>query len=795
MSSEGWEIALRRRAQARAARGAASPDPAAEELQLKQIELQLQQEELEQLRSALEAERWSRRALHEHAPVPYAILDASGVVSEANQALRELIGEQPEQLLGQPLARWVAPGHVASLERCLQQARSPRSRGAVEVALVSVGEPTQRPVRLELRRAPSTTAIHCGVFDLSELRSVQASAHADAVRAQLLLEGASEAFVVMDAAGQIEDINPAGVRLLGYTGEELRGQPLSALIPQLTPDALLGAGQAQDVVVLRSDGRHVVVELGVGTWREGDAVRLIAVLRDITSQRQVELERKLGAERLAQLAEHLDAVLYIRELDGTPSYVSDACAAVWGRTPEELCSEPSAWWDAVHPGDRDFVADAVGALSQRGSIDLRYRVRHPDGSVRWVRDRAFMVRDVADTPVRTIGVIHDVTADTQRLQQRLRSRKMEVLGDLAGGIAHDFANILMGIEGCARIGARASDDEASVLHFELIGTAAHRGVSLVRRLQQFVRGRTDEVPVQLDRAVEGAARLVEPLLGDHIRLEVGTRAPDGVVVASPSQIDQVVLNLATNARDAMPTGGTLRLSTEVCELQPASPGEAPRPGVRLDVTDDGAGMELAVLERILEPHFTTKDPSRGTGFGLTNVHQIVEELGGDLTVASTPGVGTTVTARLPVVELPEPRRSLPIEALPARTILLVEDDPLVRWSIRDQLVQLGQTVLEASTLEEALERCDEARIELLLVDVELPDITGTELAARIRAHDPRLPILFTSAHPHEQLLTRGTLGADQAFIQKPFQVERLREQLLPLVQQQQAVEQALPDAG
>ncbi len=357
---------------------------------------------------------------------------------------------------------------------------------------------------------------------------------------------------------------------------------------------------------------------------------------------------------------------------------------------------------------------------------------------------------------------------------------MEAVGQLAGGIAHDFNNLLTAILGYAELLSERPLGDAALAEVAEISRAAERAASLTRQLLAFSRQQVQKVAVfVLNDVVAEMESMLVRLLGEDVRISKDL-APDlGRVRADAGQVEQVLVNLAVNARDAMPKGGTLRIETRDVDLDEAyvaaHPAGAPGPYVMLAVSDDGCGMDPATLARIFEPFFTTKPAGKGTGLGLSTVYGIVKQSGGFVWVYSDPGHGSTFRIYLPRVEEPvsarrasgTPRRRPPKGT---ETVLLVEDDEAVRRFVRSVLEQNGYAVYEAASGVEAVNvaRPNAGAIQLVVSDVVMPEMSGTILRRRLGALGVKAPVLFMSGHPSDAVAMRGVEAEDVAFLQKPF---------------------------
>jgi len=501
---------------------------------------------------------------------------------------------------------------------------------------------------------------------------------------------------------------------------------------------------------------------------------------------QVEQLRE-SEQRFRELAENVREVFFIVDPEtGRSLYLSPAYEELFGRSREHAYAVPNAWLEAVHQEDRGPMFAAVLA-SARGEQDRgeSYRVVRPDGSVRWIRGRASPVQDATGRTVRLVGILEDIT-ELKRTEERfLQAQRMEAVGRLAGGIAHDFNNLLTAILGTAELlleDLPATDPRR--VDVEEIRKAGSRAADLTRQLLAFSRSQVLE-PKVLDPNVMVADmdKLLRRLIGEDVELRT-ILAPDvGAVRADPGQLEQVIVNLAVNARDAMPKGGKLTIETANAELDASyvRQHEPVRPGayVMLAVSDTGVGMDAATKARIFEPFFTTKEKGKGTGLGLATVYGIVKQSGGYIWAYSEPGQGATFKVYFPRVDEPAaaparpPRR--PAHLRGTETILLVEDDELVRHSTRRMLEAHGYRLLVAASGAEAL-KLVEAHVEpihLVVTDVVMPGMSGREVVDRLRARRPDLKTLYLSGYTDEAIVHHGIIEPGIPFLQKPFTLEAL----------------------
>jgi two-component system cell cycle sensor histidine kinase/response regulator CckA len=404
-----------------------------------------------------------------------------------------------------------------------------------------------------------------------------------------------------------------------------------------------------------------------------------------------------------------------------------------------------------------------------------------DGRLLWFSDRAVVQQRGPEQAPHLYGVMLDITDMKQLEEQLLQSQKMEAVGRLAGGVAHDFNNILTAIQGYSEQARKRLDgDETAAEYIQEVEKAAGRAASLTRQLLAFSRKQALQPKVvDLNTIVAQMDKMLRRLIGEDIELVTRPGQDLGHVRVDPGQIEQVLMNLAVNARDAMPDGGQLTIETANVALDARYAQQhsdvAPGPYVLLTVTDTGVGMTAEVKARVFEPFFTTKGIGQGTGLGLATCFGIVKQSGGHLSVYSEPGKGTTFKIYLPRVEEPLDAASAPADSTGVRggdeTVLLVEDEPAVRELASLILSELGYRVLTASHGVDALrvaESCGAEAIDLLLTDVVMPEMGGKELTERLAARHRNLRVLFTSGYTAEAIARRGVLERGIAFLQKPY---------------------------
>jgi PAS domain S-box-containing protein len=602
-----------------------------------------------------------------------------------------------------------------------------------------------------------------------------------------VFDGIFDALAIVDDEQGFVEANPAACALFGLPRERLIGRRLYEFLP---PDldslevwsTLRGAGESHGTCrILRSDGSIRDVEYSArANVLPG---RHLFALREATERLQQQralLESEVSLARVEEIA-RLGSWASDTHRNGT-LVCSAETFRIFGLTRETFDGRVSTFFSRIHPEDLDLVLEANRRALRKGEpYSIDHRTIRQDGSTLWVHAEATVLRDGAGVPVRMVGTVQDIT-ERRTLEEQLRqSQKMEAIGRLAGGIAHDFNNLLTAILGysdllAARIG---DDDEGGRKDVEEIRKAGERAVALTRQLLAFSRKQMLQPRVvDLNDAVRNIEQMLRRLIGEHVELTALLAERLGTVRADPGQIDQVLVNLAVNARDAMPDGGVLGIETANTTLEAdfvaRNPGSRAGDYVVLSVKDTGTGMTEEVKKHIFEPFFTTKPKGKGTGLGLAMAYGFVKQSDGYIAVESEPGRGTTFRIYLPrvheaaqdvvrtVLSTPSPRRG--------ETILLVEDEAGVRRLSRTVLEEQGYVVLEAASGDIALEvaRSQTGPIHLVVTDVVMPGMSGRELWDRLRVLSPDSRVLFMSGYTDDVIARHGVLEPGIAFLQKPF---------------------------
>ena len=506
---------------------------------------------------------------------------------------------------------------------------------------------------------------------------------------------------------------------------------------------------------------------------------------------QAEEELHAVENRYRSLVEQLPAITYIAEIGvlGRWLYVSPQIQSILGFTPEEWMADSANWINHIHPEDRDRALNAETHFWEAGGLfRAEYRMLSRDGRVLWFRDDAVYLKG-AQKPVMQ-GVLYDIT-EYKHLEDQLRqSQKMEAVGQLAGGVAHDFNNLLMIIQGHnERILNHLTTEHAGHKDATDIKEAVGRAAGLTRQLLAFSRKQVLQPKVlDINIVVKDVAKMLHRVIGETIQVQVINAPSLPRVKVDQGQMEQVILNLAINARDAMPNGGKLRIESrgvvivENDEQAPVKPGKY----VVLEVSDTGTGMDAEIQRHIFEPFFSTKEMGKGTGLGLASVYGVVKQSGGGISFHSAVGKGTTFSVYLPEAsEEPIAKKDESVHKARKRgteTVLVVEDEDQIRDMVSEYLQRNGYTVLHAQNGREALEiaRRYKSLIHLLITDVVMPELGGCELAQELKQLRPRTKVLFTSGYLDTAV--HGRSGDENAVVlQKPFPLtllaNRIREVL------------------
>jgi two-component system, cell cycle sensor histidine kinase and response regulator CckA len=759
--------------------------------------------EISERRNAEHSRRESVEQFHssfEESGIGMALLSTDGRWLRVNRAVSDLLGRAPEDLIGLPAEGVIHPDDASAgreAMRLLQagecrtytmELRYVRPSGAVVWALVNVS----------LVPGPEGEPGHliAGIQDITERKQAEIALRQSEERYRLLARSANESVWDWDLLTDRITWDPATGPLLDYEFSQL-GDSVGWWYERIHPsdrervmgsiDSAISEARAswtEEYRFRRADGTYAVVQdrAHIAHDDSGTPNRVISAMSGLTNT--------LGAERhLQQVLDALQVGVSVTDKQGRIVVANTSDKQLWGGEGAgagELAGH-KAWWADTGEPVRPEEWGAARAIQGEFSVEEEVLVETPEGDQRLIRSSAAPIVDERGEIVGAVNVSEDLTAARAAEEARIReeeehrrTEKMEAIGRLAGGIAHDFNNLLTGILSYSDLilqDLRPADPLRSDV--EQIRDAGQRAAGLTRQLLAFSRRQLLQPKVvSLNSTVRQLEPMLDRLAGPGISLETQLDPGLGTVLVDPGALEQVLVNLVTNAREAMPQGGQIRIITANSPSEGGSPPEY----VSLWVSDTGTGMEPTVVSHVFEPFFSTKRGGSGTGLGLSTVYGIVEQSGGKITVESIPGEGSTFGIHLPwhgAGEQSVPVSSRPVAQGARERILLVDDEPQVRESVKRLLVGQGYTVVEASHANDALRIYDAAPedIDLVLTDVTMPGLSGYDLAEQLRARAPDLPVVFMSGYAETPMGSSTVAGRQTGYIQKPFPLELLVERL------------------
>lgn len=615
-------------------------------------------------------------------------------------------------------------------------------------------------------------------------------------RAQRYLDTAEVILLALDVEGRITQVNRYGCSVLGWTADELLGRdwtdmclPVRIRGPFRKKFHNLLGGDLSIVEnpILTRSGQERLIEWRNTLLRDvaGNVIGTFSSGTDITDRNQAVEALRTAEERMRFALQNTDVGIW--DLDYTTGVLqwSETLEAHYGLKPGTFAGTFEAFVERIHPDDRESVLDAIGKAVKAGSdFSIMNRTIWPDGTVRWLSGAGRIHLDGHGNPVRGVGISLDVTERRRLEEQYQQAQKMEAVGRLAGGVAHDFNNLLTVILGyCELLLADLKPGDPHQPDIAEIQRAGARAGALTRQLLTFSRKQIIEPALlDLNKVVGDLQSMLGRLIGEDVRVLLNLLPDLALVTADSAQVEQIVMNLAVNARDAMPTGGTLTIETANVELDEdyARMHQGVKPGfyVVLTVTDTGTGMTPQVQARLFEPFFTTKEPGKGTGLGMATVYGIVTRFGGTIGVYSEVGRGTSFKVYFPRADAAEMLVEAPTPATQPRagthTVLVVEDEEGLRVLAKRLLQRQGYTVLVAADADEAIRLFEQnASIDVLLTDVVMPGASGPDLTRQLVEQRPALKVIYMSGYTEEAIVQHGVLKPGIAFLHKPFTSETL----------------------
>lgn len=770
--------------------------------------------EIAERRQAQHGRRESEEQFHssfEESGIGMALISSDGRWLRVNRALCDFLGRTPDELIGLSVEGVSHPDDALAGQEAMRllqagecrtytmEKRYVRPSGAVAWALVNVS----------LIPGPGGEPGHfiAGIQELTERKQSEMALRESEMRYRLLVQSSGEVVWDWDLTTDEVTWDPATGPLLDYDRSQL-GATASWWYERVHPgdrervvasiDAAIGLSAVawtDEYRFRRADGSYAVMQdrVHVGLNDAGIPVRVISAMSGLSNAHG-------GADRhLQQVLDALQVGVSVIDKHGRIVVANSSDKQLWGGSgaePQEF-GEHKAWWADTGEAVRPEEWGAARAIQGEFSADEEVTIETPDGAQKIIRNSATPIMDDAGEIVGAVNVSEDITstraaeaARTREEEESRRAEKMDAIGRLAGGVAHDFNNLLTGILSYSDLilqDLRPADPLRADV--EQIRDAGQRAASLTRQLLAFSRRQVLQPrALSLSAAVAELEPMLGRLAGSSVRLELELDPGLGSALLDPAVLEQALVNLVVNAKEAMPEGGRIGISTANSPPEGSQAGSAPQGHVSLWVSDTGIGMDSVTQSHIFEPFFTTKRGTTGTGLGLSTVYGIVEQSGGTITVESAPDQGSTFGIHFPRYNGPA-QTALPGNGMGARgameTLLLVEDDTPVRESVRRLLEAHGYTVIEARDGADALQLYDlnTTGIDLVLTDVTMPVMGGYELVQQLRARQSDIRVLFMSGYAEKPLGSNGALGSGTGYVAKPFSVNTLMKRLREVLEE------------
>jgi two-component system cell cycle sensor histidine kinase/response regulator CckA len=713
------------------------------------------------------------------------------IIETWNQGAERIFGYSADEIVGTSILRLIPPNRQDEERLILDKIRRGESVKHFETVRQTK---TGRPLDVSITASPirDTAGTIIGVSkvarDITERKRAEAAVRASDGRYRTLFDYAPDGILIADSQSRYLDANPSVCRMLGYTRDELVGLQASdvvapAEVPHIAPaiEAITAtADYHRQWTFRRKDGSTFAADVIATTLPDGN---ILGMIRDVTERNEAIQALRAAEERMRFALQN--AQVGIWDSDYTTGVVtwSETLEAQYGLAPGTFDGTFESFVALVHHEDQAALRDAV-AQGVKSGIDFttQHRAVRPDGTMRWLTGRGRILLADDGRPLRGVGISLDVTDRRALEAQYQQAQKMEAIGRLAGGVAHDFNNLLTVILGYSQLLLRSlAPGDPRGQDVAEIQKAGATAAALTRQLLAFSRKEIIEPTLlDLNRVLADMREMLERLIGEDVKVVLKLRPEVAAVRADRGQMEQVVMNLAVNARDAMPDGGVVTIETANVALDAtyARTHLSLGPGsyVALTVTDTGTGMTPDVQGHLFEPFFTTKERGKGTGLGLATVHGIVTQSGGSVNVYSEIGRGSSFKVYLPMADAAQLQVAPPPDARPraaAVTVLVVEDADGLRELARRLLEDLGHTAIVAANADEATRLFKTAAIDLLLTDVVMPGTSGPDLASRLLKEQPTLRVVYMSGYTEDAIVQRGVLAPGVVFLHKPFSVETL----------------------
>ena len=743
------------------------------------------------------------RALAESAPDGIVLVNQEGRIVLVNLQTEKLFGYGREELLDKPLEILVPErlrgrhrGHRAGYMG--QPLLRPMGAGLELYGLRKDG--TEFPIEISLSpvKTESSSLVCSAIRDITDRKRIEE-------RFRALLDSAPDAMVVAGHDGRIVLVNSQTEKLFGYKREELLGQPVEVLVPErfwkhhrahrdsyMSNPQTRSMGAGHDLYGLKKDGTEFPVEISLSPQHTDEGTLVSTTIRDITDRKRVEDALRQSEANFRAMIEGTYGV-YRATPEGKLLMVNGALVKMLGYDSDGELLGRNLATDVFDNGEYTPLSfEQPGRQKQFARLEAHWKRK--DGKTITVEISGRPVRD-ENGKLLYFEVIAEDVSHVRGVEQRLRHvQKMEAIGRLAGGIAHDFNNVLGVVVAYSEMLAEKVHEDAELsLLVTSICKAVERGGTLTRQLLAFSRQQVLQPQIiSLGDHMDGIKDMLSRVIGEDIQLSIVRGSSDIRVKVDPAQIEQVVMNLVVNARDAMPAGGKLSIETAEIEIDEdycsRNPDAQPGRHAMVAVTDTGCGMGPDILSRIFEPFFTTKEQGKGTGLGLATIYGIVKQSGGHITAYSEVDRGTTFKVYLPLTyeaideaDLPSAERVAPHGE---ETILLVEDEESLRSVTREYLTNKGYHVLVAEDFDKAVEvsESNPRQIDLLMTDVVLPGASGPKLAERLSGIRPQMKVLFVSGYTADALVHGDVHRSDFAFLSKPFSLNTLARKIRTILE-------------
>ncbi len=755
-------------------------------------------------RILLEEEAEKNRSLLLGMPDAVMLLDpADGKILDVNLQAARLTGLARAKLSGSTVFALHTPASAKEHREALAKVGHAFARyGPIEF-LRAGGKPVPAEINARLLRLGGRDVILCIVRDLSEQKRTEVKLAASEELLRIIVEGTLDMFFyVHDTNGAFTYLSPSVGKITGFPPEHWKSRHKDFLTPNQLNDSVRHFAERalKDGItaptymceVRHADGRPLLLEINEKPiLKEGKVIGLQGVARDITETKRLEEAILESRDNLNRILDQTPLAVTVLDARGNLIDVNEAWLRLFGAAGrDEVIGKMNVFHSPFVRGmglAEGFAAVYRGETVDVPAITVDPRSAGPElpltGAERTVHVRMFPVLERNGKLVNVVAMMEDVT-DRRRLEEQLiQSQKMESIGLLAGGIAHDFNNILGGILGYASfVKTQVPREDRIYPHLETIERSALRAAELTSQLLGFARGGKYVVgPLFINELVKETAELLRGTIEKNIAVETDLAASSPVVEADASQMQQVLMNLCVNARDAMPGGGELRISTVRLDVPDpflrSVPGGREGPFVRIDVADTGVGIDRAIRGKIFDPFFTTKEKGKGTGLGLATVYGIVKNHNGFINVESEIGAGTTFSFYIPAVdkEAEETREAEAHAEGGPETILVVDDEETIRMLVKDILEDIGYHVLAAADGSQALEiyRGKTAQIDLVILDMTMPGMGGRETFEKLKEFNPGVRAILSTGYSEDERARQMLAMGVKAFVQKPYRIDDL----------------------